>query len=235
MTLGRRLINLILKAGFRLLTRVSVQGRENVPPSGRHVVMFNHVNFLDGPLIAVVWPREVDALTKAENVRSGILAPFMRLYGAFPVARGEVDRRALGNATSTLDRDRVLLISPEGTRSHGRGLGKAKDGMALLAVRTGSPLVPVAICGQEAVVPGWRRFKREPLEVKIGRPFRFDYEPAGKIDREAIRQMTTEAMYVLAAMLPEDYRGVYSDLSQATTKYIRYLDSEASTAGTSTT
>ena len=233
MTLGRRLINLILKAGFRLLTRVSVQGRENIPASGRQVVMFNHVNFLDGPLIAVVWPREVDALTKAENVRSGILAPFMRLYGAYPVDRGEVDRRALGNATGTLDRDRVLLISPEGTRSHGRGLAKAKDGMALLAVRNASPLVPVAIWGQEAVVPGWRRFKRERLDVQIGRPFRFDYESAGKIDREAIRQMTTEAMYVLSAMLPEDYRGVYSDLSLATTRYIRYLDSETSASGSS--
>jgi 1-acyl-sn-glycerol-3-phosphate acyltransferase len=225
--LGRQLINLILRAAFRLLARVSVEGKENIPAHGRQVVMFNHVNFLDAPLIAAVWPREVDALTKAENLRSGILAPFMRLYGAYAVNRGEVDRRALGNATSSLERDRLLLISPEGTRSNGPGLGKAKDGMTLLAVRTASPIVPVAICGQESIVPGWRRFRRERLEVQIGRPFRFDYNGTGKLDRQAIRQMTSEAMYILAAMLPEDYRGVYSDLSQATTQYIRYLDPSA--------
>jgi len=56
----------------------------------------------------------------------------------------------------------------------------------------------------------------------VGKPFRFDYEATGKIDREAIRQMTAEAMYILAAMLPERYRGVYGNLAEATTRYIRY-------------
>jgi len=228
---GRRLINLFLRTALRVISRVEIRGLENAPRSGRQIVMFDHVNFLDAPIIAAFWPREVEALTKAENLRSGFLAPFMRIYGAFPVNRGEVDRRALGSATWALEGDRVLLISPEGTRSRGKGLGKAKDGMALLAVRTGSPLVPVAVWGQEEVVPAMLRLRRARVYMQVGRPFRFDYQPSGKIDREAIRQMTTEAMYILSAMLPERYRGLYSDLSQATYRYICYEDGEAGAQG----
>lgn len=218
----RRALNWLLRLAFRLLTRLDVQGLENVPLHGRQILMFNHVNFLDAPLAAAFWPREVEVLTKVENLRSWLLGPFMRLYGAFPVNRGEVDRRALTRATWVLESERVLLISPEGTRSRGRGLGKAKDGMALLAVRTKSPIVPVAIWGQEQVIPSLLRLRRAELHMRVGKPFRFEYEAAGKIDRDVIRQMTAEAMYILAAMLPERYRGFYSNLSEATTRYIRY-------------
>jgi len=222
----RRALNWVLRLAFRLLTRLDVQGLENVPLQGRQILMFNHVNFLDAPLAAAFWPREVEVLTKVENLRSWLLGPFMRLYGAFPVNRGEVDRRALMRATWVLESERVLLISPEGTRSRGRGLGKAKDGMALLAVRTRAPIVPVAIWGQERVIPSLLRLRRAELHMVVGKPFRFRYEVAGRIDRDAIRQMTAEAMYILAAMLPERYRGAYNNLSEATMRYIQYEDAE---------
>jgi 1-acyl-sn-glycerol-3-phosphate acyltransferase len=232
--LGRRLINAFLRAAFRIMMRLEVRDLQNAPLSGRQILMFDHVNFLDAPIIASVWPREVETLTKAENLRSGILAPFMRLYGAFPVNRGEVDRRALASATWALESDRVLLISPEGTRSRGRGLGKGKDGMALLAVRTGSPLVPIAVWGQEEVIPSLLRLRRARVHVQVGRPFRFDNGPSGKIDRAAVRQMTAESMYLLSAMLPERYRGLYSDLSQATSQYIRYDGEDVGAEGATT-
>ena len=228
--LTRRIINGVLRIVAHTIARVEVQGLENIPLQGRQIIMFNHVNFVDAPLIAAFWPREVHALTKMENFRSWLLGPFFRLYGAFPVNRGEVDRLALKRATWTLDSDRVLLISPEGTRNRGRGLGKGKDGMTLLAVRTGSPIVPVTILGQMAVVPGLKRLRRMPVKMTVGRPFRFDYVSNGKMDRDAVRQMTSEAMYLLAEMLPPESRGLYSDQSQATRRYIRYLDEEEGVA-----
>lgn len=224
--LTRQIMNWMIRGLARIIMKLEIQGLENVPLRGRHIVMFNHVNFLDAPIAAAFWPREVEPMTKVENLRSWLLGPFMRLYGVFPVRRGEVDRRALAKAIQVLERDSVLLMSPEGTRSREKGLGEAKDGMTYLALRTNAVIVPVAIWGQEKVVPGLRRLKRMPVKMVVGRPFRFVYEGERKGDRNAVRQMTAEAMHVLASMLPEKYRGVAKDVSNATCEYIRFLDSE---------
>ncbi len=224
--LTRRVMNWMIRGLAGLIMKLQIQGLENVPLQGRQILMFNHVNFLDGPIVAAFWPREVEPMTKVENLRSWLLGPFMRLYGVFPVRRGEVDRRALAKALRVLESDSVLLMSPEGTRSRDKGLGEAKDGMTYLALRTNSVIVPVAVWGQEKVVPGLRRLKRMPVRMVVGKPFRFVHEGEGKVDRDMVRQMTSEAMHILAAMLPEKYRGVAGDVSNATRKYVRFLEAE---------
>ncbi len=181
--LARKVINWIIRALVRILMKLEIEGLENVPLEGRHILMFNHVNFLDAPIAAAFWPREVNPMTKAENLKSWFLGPLMRWYGVFPVQRGEVDRRALDKAIQILENDEVLLMSPEGTRSRKGGLGQAKDGMTFVALQTDSPIVPVAIWGQEKVVPGLRRLKRMPVKMVVGKPFGFVYEGEGKIDR----------------------------------------------------
>lgn len=222
--LSRKIMNWMIRGLARIIMRLEIEGLENVPQRGRHILMFNHINFLDAPIAAAFWPHEVEPMTKIENLRSWLLGPFMRLYGVFPVRRGEVDRRALAKAMQVLESDSVLLMSPEGTRSREKGLGEAKDGMTYLALRTDATIVPVAIWGQEKVVPGWRRLKRMPVKMVVGKPFRFVYEGEGKVDRPVVRQMTAEAMSILAGMLPERYRGVLSDAPEAPLKYVRFLD-----------
>lgn len=228
--LTRRFLNWLMRLGFHWLSRVHVSGLPNVPLHGRLILMFNHINFLDAPLACCLFPREVVVMTKRENFRSLLLAPLMVLYGAFPVKRGEVDRWALRRATRVLQSEQVLLIAPEGTRNRGRGLGRGRDGMTLLALRSGSPVIPTAVWGVEKVVPGWRRLRLTDLHLQYGRPFRFVAE--GKVSRDEVREMTDASMRLLAAMLPEPHRGVYAARAGGPFNHIVQLsDAEIAGAG----
>jgi 1-acyl-sn-glycerol-3-phosphate acyltransferase len=116
----------------------------------------------------------------------------------------------------------IVLVAPEGTRSP--QLSQGKEGIAYLAGRSGAPVVPVAVDGTPGF-PALRFFSSRwhgpGATVRFGRPFRFCPEIQPR--RETLRQMTDEAMYILAAMLPEGRRGVYGDLSKATQETIEWL------------
>jgi hypothetical protein len=91
--------------------------------------------------------------------------------------------------------------------------------MTLLALRSNSAVVPVALSGQEQLGHNLIRLRRTPLRVVFGEPFCF--RPVEGIPRrEQMRLMTTEAMYRLSALLPPKYHGVYSDLEKATSQFI---------------
>ena len=222
----RRCFNALIRLLARLLlVRVQVTGLEHVPKEGRLMIMFNHINFLDGPLVLGIIPRDTVAMTKYETFRDPILGPLAWLYGAFPVRRGEVDRRALQRAREVLVQGTALLYSPEGHRSgHGR-LQRAKHGLAYIALQTEAMILPVAVTGVEDFWRNVRRLRRTDVQITIGRPFRFaaSQEP---LSRDLRRELTAQAMYQLAKLLPAHYRGFYNDLSQAAEGRLRFLPSD---------
>jgi 1-acyl-sn-glycerol-3-phosphate acyltransferase len=212
---------LLREIGFRFLVKVEgVEGLENLPESGPAIVMINHIAFVDPIVVLGCLPRNVVPLAKAEVYRYPLWGIFPRLWEVIPVRRGEVDRRALRQALEVLGAGEVLLVAPEGTRRP--FLHRAKEGVAYLGYRSGAPVVPVAVEG----TPGFpsispARWRQRGAVVRLGRPFW--YRPlAGKPSREHLRKMTDEAMYILAAMLPEARRGVYGDLEAATTDTIEF-------------
>ncbi|HDN79073.1 MAG: 1-acyl-sn-glycerol-3-phosphate acyltransferase [Chloroflexi bacterium] len=221
---ARKFLNFILRILFRILLRCKIEGMENFPREGPVILMINHINFLDPILIGALSPREVMMMAKREVLGYPLIGLFVRFYGVVPIRRGEVDRKALRRALETLAQREVLLIAPEGTRSHHGRLQKAKDGISYIALKTNAVILPVAIWGQEEFFRNIRRFRPTKVNIKIGRPFRF-LRPDRKLEREDLTRMTTEAMYVLASLLPPKYRGVYSDLENATTNYIEFLES----------
>lgn len=220
---ARAIFNIILRLLIRLLLRCRIEGWENFPRQGPVILMINHINFIDPVLIGAISPREVTMMAKRELLGYPLLGIFIRLYGIVPIRRGEVDRKALRKALETLARREVLLIAPEGTRSHHGRLQKAKDGISYLALKTKAIVLPVAIWGQEKFFRNLKRLRPTEVHIRIGRPFRFVL-PNKKISREDLTRMTTEAMYVLASLLPPKYRGVYSDLEKATSDYIEFLN-----------
>jgi 1-acyl-sn-glycerol-3-phosphate acyltransferase len=118
-----------------------------------------------------------------------------------------------------LEQGHGLLMAPEGTRSRTKTLQEGLDGVAWLAVQSGAPLVPVALSGQERLGDNLKRLQRTPLRVVFGEPFCLRLvEGIGR--RQQLRKMTSELMYRLAALLPPKYRGVYSDLENATSQFI---------------
>lgn len=202
---------MIDNVAFRFLVKLDrVEGVEHIPVDGPGIVMINHIAFVD-PIVAMgVMPRNIVPLSKVEAYRYPVFGIFPALWEAIPVHRGEFDRKALRSAMQVLAAGEMVLVAPEGTR--GPALQRGKEGVAFLAHRTGAPILPVAIEGTEGfpTLPLSRRWRRPGAVVRFGRPFRFR-SGLPRPNREGLRRMTDQAMYVLARMLPEQRRGVYAD------------------------
>jgi 1-acyl-sn-glycerol-3-phosphate acyltransferase len=219
---ARRFFNWWLRLAYRLLLRLSVEGTEHVPPDGPVILIINHINFLDPFVVAASMPRQVTAMSKIENFSIPVFGWIFKLYGAIPVNRGEADRSALKMALAILKSDTMLLIAPEGTRSPTLALQKPLDGLAYLAYRSGAIIVPVALTGTPAFSRCIKRLRRTPVHLQVGIPFRFRSD-SPRLTREQMTAMTNEAMYQLAALLPPEHRGLFSDLSRATTSHLEFV------------
>jgi 1-acyl-sn-glycerol-3-phosphate acyltransferase len=212
---------------FKVLLKIEIVGLDNVPSDGPLILMISHTNFLDPLLAGAVMPREVVMMSKVENFSYPILGILVRLYGAFPVRRGEVDLWAVRRSLEVLDNGEVLLMAPEGTRSgHGR-LQKGHDGMTFIALRADAPILPMAIMGGERFWANLSRLRRTPVKIVIGKVFRFSPE-RGQVRRATMSKMTEEAMYQLASLLPPERRGFYSDLDSASEHYLAFSPSSSS-------
>ena len=218
-----RLLNVILRILFKLLLNLEVVGLENVPLEGPLILMINHTDLIDPAMAGGVMPREVVAMAKIESFRNPILGIIVRLYGAFPVRRGEMDLGALRQALEVLRNGEVLLMAPEGTRSKECRLQPGYDGMTFIALRANAPILPMAIIGTNDFSSNLKRLRRTDVNIVIGKPFRFR-PSAEKVRRDVLHQMTEEIMYQLAAILPPEYRGVYSDLDSATERFLVFED-----------
>jgi len=154
-----------------LLTRWQVKGRENVPSQGPVLVVANHLNLADPPLLGVSLGRKVVFMAKEELFRSRFIVYFIRGLGAFPVHRGQLDRKALRQADQLLANGLALVMFPEGMRSRSGRLRPAFPGSALIARRSGVPILPVGITGTERIKGIAWLLRRPQIIVNIGRPF----------------------------------------------------------------
>jgi 1-acyl-sn-glycerol-3-phosphate acyltransferase len=219
----RRVLRWMLEhIGFRVLAKMDrVEGLENFPEKGSAILMINHIAFIDPIVVLGCMPRNIVPMGKVEMYRYPVWGIFPRIWQVIPVRRGEIDRRALRMALEVLEAGEVILVAPEGTR--GPCLKRAKEGISYIGVRSGAPIIPIAVEGTEgfpSLNPG--RWRKPGAVVRLGRPFRFR-STSKRPKRDQLRKMTTEAMYVLAEMLPERRRGEYADISLATQDTIEFL------------
>jgi len=217
----RRFCNFVLHILFKILLKLEIVGLKNVPPEGPLILAITHTNFLDPALAGGVMPRELVIMSKVENFRHPFLGIIVRLYGAFPVRRGEVDRQAIRRSLEVLAGGQALLMAPEGTRSGDGRLQKGHDGMTLIALRAAAPILPMAITGGEHFWTNLSKLRRTPVKIVIGKVFRFS-SARRRVGRTVMGKMTEEGMYQLASLLPPERRGVYSDLDSATEDYLAF-------------
>ncbi len=205
-----------------LLCRVDAAQLARVPERGPLIIVANHVNFLDAPLLYIhLQPRPLAGFAKAETWDNPALAVLADLWGAIPLQRGEIDLSALRAALDALEAGRILGVAPEGTRSGNGQLQVGNAGIVLLALRSNAPILPVVSYGGELFRHNLTRLRRTEVHVAVGQPFCLAV-PEGRVTRQIRQQMTDEIMYQMAALLPHAYRGVYSDLSSATRDYLRF-------------
>ena len=186
-----------------------VTGKENVPPHGPLIIVANHQSYFDSSLLSTSLPRRTRFLAKAGLFRWPVVSSFFRLYGAYPLTRSTADVGAYRWALRQLERDRAVVLFPEGTRSPG-GMRKAQAGVALLALRSQAPILPVGITGTERLGSMLRILKPHgAIEVSIGTPFSLP-TVEGRPSREVLDSLADMIMQRISALLPEAYRGVYA-------------------------
>jgi 1-acyl-sn-glycerol-3-phosphate acyltransferase len=196
----------------RLLWGARVEsGDEHIPRSGPFILVANHCSNVD-PLI-LGWAvgnrtnRLIHFMAKAEMRRWPILGWLASQSGVFFVRRGEADRAAQRFSLEALADGRPIALHPEGTRSRDGRLRAGRSGAALLAMRSGAPLLPAGIAGTHRIFPGRSRFPHPTrIVIRVGQPFTLPHVPDGRLDREALAAGTERIMGEIEALLPEDQR-----------------------------
>lgn len=212
LTLPRRAFRLFARGLAKLLTflylKAEVRGMENFPQRGPALIVINHLGDADAVLLAASLPTSVDGMGKIELSGHWLVGPVFRAYGVIWVHRGRPDRKAVRAALDGLSQGRFVALAPEGRQSVAGGLEEGTEGAAFLAMKSGAPIVPVAMTGTENdhVYGHMRRWKRAPATLTVGKPFRLKEHPDHQV---MLREGTRQIMQSLAELLPESYRGKY--------------------------
>jgi 1-acyl-sn-glycerol-3-phosphate acyltransferase len=221
-TFSQHLIVGALKGITSLICRIDDVELERIPKQGPLIIYTNHVNILEIPIIYThLQPRRVHGILLAERWENPLLQWMLDATETIPIHRGEADIIAIRQGLDALKKGEIIVIAPEGTRSHDGKLQLGHPGVVLLALHSHAPLIPVAYYGAEGYKENLRKLKRTDFHLRVGKPFRL--EPHGETVTRPVRQeMMEEMMYQLAVVLPPDYRGHHTDRSAASTRYITF-------------
>lgn len=215
------LVNWVLRIFFGILCRYDTADLQKVPRQGPLILVANHVNFLEVPVVrASLHPRSVIGLTKVESFHNPLFKFLFHTWGGIPIERGTADRAALQACSDALRAGHILAVLPEGTRSGDGKLLPGKPGIVLLATRSNVPLMPVACWGAENFWENLKHFRRTPFHARTGRPFVVDTHGEA-LSKDVRQRIADEIMFKLAELLPEEYRGVYPHPEREEYRYLR--------------
>ncbi len=207
------LINFIIRVYTRIACRIDAPNLQKVPIQGPLIVISNHTGQIEVPLLfAHLQPRKLTGWAKVEAWDNKFLNWVFGVWGMIPVRRGEADMQALKAALRALEKGYIFGVAPEGTRNRNGILIRALPGAVTIALHAGVPVLPVAHWGGEKLMKNLRHFKRTDFHIRVGEPFKIDTQGI-KVTGEIRQQIVDEMMYELAKLLPEEYRGAYSDMS----------------------
>ena len=189
----------------KLLGRVTVIGRENIPVNGAFILAPVHRSNVDFALTSLVTRRPMRYMGKDNIWKSKPLGRFVSMLGAFPVHRGSADRDALKACTDIVNGGSPLVMFPEGTRQHGPVVQDLFDGTAYVAAKTNVPIIPMGIGGSEAMMPkGAKLLKPSKLVLIVGDPIPPpERTAAGRTPRSAVAAITERLHDEIQALFDE--------------------------------
>jgi 1-acyl-sn-glycerol-3-phosphate acyltransferase len=231
-TLLRFLIESLGRLLQWLFLDLTIEGWENLPDSGPLLIIGNHFSWFEAPLIILLFPYRVRFVIMAELGKLWFFRPVLRAYGMISIERGQIDRAGLREAMTALVQGEVVGIMPEGgvdpevqarvrageaapkgeMSRHNGQLIEARPGAALLAVRSGAPILPVAFWGTERMMGNIQRGKKTAVFLHIGPPFgplTLPPDLRGTARRQQLAELGHQMMRQLAALLPPENRGYY--------------------------
>lgn len=137
----------IAKVIFKLIYRIEVINKDNIPKEGRFLLCSNHISVFDPVVLSIILPREIAWMGKKELFEKKWMAKMFTNLGVFPVDRNETELSTIKHAIKLLKNEEILGIFPEGTRVKEMNLENAKPGVVLIGIKTKSPILPVYIEG----------------------------------------------------------------------------------------
>ena len=208
----RMLFGFLIGILFALFTDMKINGKENLPKSGPLLLVGNHFHFADALAFIHIapWPIEFVGNKAMPNAPVSVRVLAL-LWQPLMIKRGTSSRDSLLAAKMLIEQGGVLGIFPE-AGSWAKVLRPPRPGTALLALRTSAPLVPVGLVGFNDIFPNLKKGKRARIEINIGTPFGpYEGQAAGRADRQLMDDIGHDIMRHIAAMIPPESHGVYSD------------------------
>ncbi|MGK2932425.1 MAG: lysophospholipid acyltransferase family protein [Solirubrobacterales bacterium] len=183
------------------LYRTRAIATENVPAEGAVLIAPNHFSQMDHFFVGVFLRRKMRFMAKSQLFGPPVLTSIFSHGGVFPVRRGYNDVEAFKTAYAIFDRGGSVLVYAEGGRSRSDGLGEPKPGIGRLALESGVPVVPVAICATRSKHP-WRKFTFPKVTVQFGEPITFD------VIGDPTREEQIEVSHKVFAQVSRMYEGI---------------------------
>lgn len=211
----------VLKKGLgpilKLVYRPWIQGQENIPETGSAILASNHLAVIDSVFLPLMIQRQVVFMGKADyfngkGIKGKIIAKFMRAVGTIPVDRsgGKADA-AINTGLARLQEGELFGIYPEGTRSPDGRIYRGKVGVALLALKSGAPVIPVAMINTGVAQPIGKKIpKPVSIGVKIGKPLDFSKYKGLENDRFVLRAIADEIIEEIRKLSGQEYVDLYA-------------------------
>ncbi len=184
---------------MRLFFRLEISGEEWIPSSGSAILVSNHISYLDANIISAASPRKVSFMIAREWYEARLINWMCRFLGCIPVNRSGQDLGAVKSALKGLSQGFLLGCFPEGGISVDGNLQEGKQGVALIALRSGCPMIPVHLSGHCFQSLPATFFLPKKIHIRIGKPILLDGEDPK--DRESLARVTrriTDAIQSLA-------------------------------------
>ncbi len=207
MSLSQRLLVTLFRGLTHPVFRVHDEALERVPMHGPLIIVMNHINIFEIPIIYThLQPRLIHGLVLADRWKNPIIGWGLDACGSIPLERGGSNVNSLKRALDILQSGEMVLIMPEGTRSGDGHLQHGYPGVVLLALKSKAPLLPVVSYGGERYGENLRHLQRTDFHLVVGEPFKLSEAS----DRASRKELVNQIMFRLAALLPPEYRGVYA-------------------------
>lgn len=239
-----------------MLCRIDARALRDVPLSGPLIIIMNHINFLEVPLLYVyLQPRDVVGIIKRETWDNPLLGALADSWKAIAIDRAGPDLSAMRQALLVLERGGILILAPEGRRSGDGRLQEGHSGVVQLALRSGATIMPVVHFGGEKFWTNIKSWRRTRFFIKVGPAFKLKPPPendasskrhdedcredrtksvansvansvAKSVAKSVRSDMTEYIMNRMSILLPEHMRGAYPEPQKAIETYA-YLVEEA--------
>ncbi len=171
---------------LRIFFRVKIKGQENIEKGKPYILCANHSSNWDPVFLYAMTKRELYMMAKVELFKNAFIKWFGRKMNVFPVKRGKMDIESMKYSLKILKENNILAIFPEGTRNGLKKNGKAQNGTAYLAIRTGVQVVPVGISGK------YKPFSK--ITLNYGKPLDFSEYKSNKPEKEVLEKVSQEIM-----------------------------------------